>query len=273
MTQSASETMKDIRAQLAPFLDGRDSPNRQASIATALYVTSQLVSLVLLWIVYRVVMSWLDSQRDVDNIFDAVQGLRLFTSYGFIGVFLFMGLVVIPFWLIFGCSLLAARPLRKQGVRGTRVAAIVAPLPGLLGLCLGPLGALSYPLYWVIFRALIRKASSSSAALATSHRDASPAYPAAGASAAPGKQTLSPDGYWAWDGTTWQPSEPTVSERAVSAPTDEPLFSADSDWAWDGTAWQPTGSNATFPSVEQTVSPDGHWVWDGVTWQPNSPGR
>ena len=79
-------------------------------------------------------------------------------------------------------------------------------------------------------------------------------------------QWVSDDGHWVWDGSAWQPVEP-------SRPDPVGQLSPDGRWRWDGKAWHPIDAGPAASSPAQAliaagmpVSDDGHWVWDGKTW-------
>ena len=75
------------------------------------------------------------------------------------------------------------------------------------------------------------------------------------------ERRLSPDGYWAWDGTAWVPAGGQVSTF-----TGRPL-SPDGRWEWDGAEWVAVVPSAA-PSAVAQLSADGQWQWTGADWIP-----
>ena len=63
----------------------------------------------------------------------------------------------------------------------------------------------------------------------------------------PADAQRSPDGHYWWDGTQWQPVDPSDAATASSA--------------------QPATASTSIPADAQR-SPDGHYWWDGTQWQP-----
>lgn len=61
---------------------------------------------------------------------------------------------------------------------------------------------------------------------------------------------------------------PQASDADAVAPTPPGTVSPDGSWLWDGSTWQPVAAREPEPVTRPgTVSPDGTWVWDGTAWR------